>query len=176
MSRLVDVKITKLHEDAIVPQYAHDGDAGFDIVTLCDTIIEPNTTAICKTGLAMAIPNGYEVQVRPRSGISLKGVDVTKLIYMIEKDKENKRFVVVKEENGKEYIRVQLGTIDCQYRGEIGIIAHNTSNDVVVIPKGTRLAQGVLNEVPQANFIIVEKLDDTDRGQGGFGSTGTSVK
>lgn len=157
MSKLVPVKIKKLHSDAVIPTYAHDGDAGFDLYTLEDVLIPARKTKVCPTGLAMAIPNGYEIQVRPRSGISLKGVEVK----------------LSSEETINVSVRVQLGTIDCQYRGDIGIITLNESDYDIIIPKGTRLAQAVLNEVPQAKFELVDELDETTRGNNGFGSTGT---
>lgn len=172
MSRLVDVQIKKLHEDAVIPMYAHDGDAGFDLVTICDTIIDPKQTVAVKTGLAMAIPNGYEIQIRPRSGISLKGVDTQLLKMETEIDESGMVVAIAYTKDGKIYLRVQLGTIDCQYRGEIGIITYNQSDETVIIPKGTRLAQGVLNEIPQAKWNVVDELSSTERGEGGYGSTG----
>jgi dUTP pyrophosphatase len=178
------VKIKRLHPDAVIPQYAHEGDAGFDLVAVEDTIIEPGETKIIRTGLAFAIPPGYEMQIRPRSGITLK----TKL-------------------------RVQLGTIDSGYRGEIGVIVDNIADKYVkfhaneygvyeitdtargnvfdvsgspvesisfgkyphntyIIRKGDRIAQAVIKPVEQAHFVEVDELDETERGSGGFGSTG----
>ena len=92
----LSVKIKRLHPDAVIPQYAHEGDAGFDLVAAADVIIEPGETALIPTGIAVELPPGYELQVRPRSGITLR----TKL-------------------------RVQLGTVDSNYRGEIGVIVDN---------------------------------------------------
>jgi len=177
----VNVKIKRLSEDAVIPKYAHEWDAGVDLVAAEDVIIEPGETKIVPTGLAIALPPGYEAQIRPRSGITVK----TKL-------------------------RVQLGTIDCLYRGQIGIIVDNTAqkeiweidlnkNEVIylensflktvdggsikddwqefpegtyVIKKGDRLAQMVINQVEQAQFAVVDELDETSRGDGGYGSTG----
>jgi dUTP pyrophosphatase len=170
------VKIKRLHPDAVIPKYAHEGDAGFDLVAIEDTIIEPGETKIIRTGLSFAIPPGYEMQIRPRSGITLK----TKL-------------------------RVQLGTIDSGYRGEIGVIVDNISQEYAhihvdardyynayvytvegemkrtmrrykhgayIIRKGDRIAQAVIAPVEQAHFQVVDELDETTRGTGGFGSSG----
>lgn len=168
----LSVKIKRLHPDAVIPQYAHEGDAGFDLVAAADVIIEPGETALIPTGIAVELPPGYELQVRPRSGIILR----TKL-------------------------RVQLGTVDSNYRGEIGVIVDNAfsvdeedrhdfyneiltiSGDTVrvddkkpygtyIIRKGNRIAQAVIAPVVTANFVEVDELSDTARGESGFGSTG----
>lgn len=164
----LSVKIKRLHPDAVIPQYAHEGDAGFDLVAAADVIIEPGETALIPTGIAVELPPGYELQVRPRSGITLR----TKL-------------------------RVQLGTVDSNYRGEIGVIVDNTDEYIAdaryeiktindtntktdwprlvgsyIIRKGDRIAQGVIAPVAVANFVEVDELSDTTRGESGFGSTG----
>lgn len=152
------VKVKKLHPDAIIPTYSTEGAAGFDFYALENVTLKPGETKLIKTGLAMSIPQGYEIQVRPRSGMSLK----TKL-----------------------RVANAPGTIDSDYRGECCIIIENTNdqltstfidpikqNPSIRITKGDRIAQGVLNKVPQAVFEVVEDLDETDREQGGFGSTG----
>lgn len=132
-----------------IPEYKTSGSVGFDISSNEDEIIVlgPGERRLIHTGLYMEIPVGYELQIRPRSGLSLK-----------------KGFVPT------------LGTIDNDYRGEIGIIAMNLSNNEnIVIKKGDRLAQGVISPVISAIFKPVdsiEKLSKTDRGSGGFGSTG----
>ncbi len=142
----INVKIKKLHEDAVIPTYAHTSDAGCDVYALEDVSIKPNETGvIVKTGIAMAIPKGYEVQVRPRSGMSAK----TKL-----------------------RIANAPGTIDSAYRGEIGIIIDNLGAITAKIEKGQKIAQLVIMPVPMMVFEEVEELDETDRGNGGFGSTG----
>jgi len=143
----INVKIKKLHEDAVIPTYGTDGAAGFDFYALEDTTLSPGQTKLIKTGIAMAIPQGYEIQVRPRSGMSLK--------------------TTFRVANAP-------GTIDSDYRGECCVIGHNLADGKlrnVYIKKGDRIAQGVLSKVPQANFQVVKELDDTDRGSGGFGST-----
>mgnify|MGYP000884084635 CR=1 FL=1 len=141
----IDVKIKKLHPDAIIPTYGSKYAAGFDFYALEDIVILPGETNLVKTGIAMAIPEGYEIQVRPRSGMSL-----------------NTSFRVANAP----------GTIDSDYRGECCVIGNNIGIAPYVITKGSRIAQGVLSKIPQANFQVVEDLNDTERGQGGFGSTG----
>lgn len=144
----IDVQVLKTSNDAVVPVYARESDAGFDFVTVDSTVISPFSTIILNTGLRMAIPEGYELQVRPRSGVSVK----TPLI-----------------------IKNSPGTIDAGYRGDIGIIVHNLSSDSYYVAKGTRIAQGVIAPVMRAKFVEVERLEDTDRGEGGFGHTGDKI-
>jgi dUTP pyrophosphatase len=142
----IEVKIKKLNPDAIIPSYAHLLDAGADICSIEDVTIKPNETGvIVKTGLAMAVPPCYEMQVRSRSGLSHK----TKL-----------------------RIANAPGTIDSDYRGEVGIIIDNIGNLSIKIEKGQKIAQLILAEVPMAKFVEVDSLDETERGEGGFGSTG----
>lgn len=135
--------------DVELPRYAKSGDSGFDLVAAEDTIIWPGETKVVQTGLAFEIPPGYELQVRPRSGMTRN----TKL-------------------------RVILGTVDSGYRGEVGVLVDNTeipkaaNMQAHVIEKGTRIAQGVIAPVVTANFVEVDELSDSDRGTGGFGSTG----
>lgn len=140
------VKVKKLHPDAVLPRYATPGAAGFDLVSIEDVIIQPGDKKLIRTGLSMEIPLGYEMQVRPRSGLSLK----TSL-----------------------RIANSPGTVDSDFRGEVGVIAWNTSPDQpFVVCKGDRIAQGVIAPVIQASFEEVDELSDTERGAGGFGSTG----
>lgn len=166
------VKVKKLNEDAQLPKYATGGSAGFDLVAIEDVTIPYGQTGLVKTGLSFEIPEGYEMQVRPRSGNSLK----TKL-----------------------RVANSPGTIDSDYRGEVGIIVDNTTSPDTVehntfggvgegfgrggggirilgkdieIKKGDRVAQGVIAPVVQAKFQLVKELSDTKRGGGGFGSTG----
>lgn len=147
------VKIKKLHPDAVIPKYATPGAAGFDLVALEDVEILPGCTRLVKTGLSVEIPTGYELQVRPRSGTSLK--------------------TALRVANAP-------GTVDSDYRGEVCVIMSNTNvyqgidykAKVENIKKGDRIAQGVICPVFQAEFEVVEDLSVTDRGAGGFGSTG----
>jgi len=142
----VKVKIKKLDPKAVVPTYGTDGAAGFDFYAIEDVELLPGETKLIKTGIAMEIPVGYEVQVRPRSGMSLKT-----------------SFRVANAP----------GTIDADYRGECNVIGQNVHQyHMLDIKKGDRIAQGVLSKVPQADFEVVDELSDTDRGTGGYGSTG----
>ncbi|GAB6455605.1 dUTP diphosphatase [Bacillus cereus] len=143
------VKIKRV-KDVELPRYAKPGDSGFDLVAAEDTIIWPGETKVVPTGLCFEIPPGFELQVRPRSGISRN----TKL-------------------------RVILGTVDSGFRGEVGVIVDNTSKPSVfrseaadVIERGTRIAQGVIAPVETAHFVEVDELSESDRGSNGFGSTG----
>jgi dUTP pyrophosphatase len=152
---MAKVQIQKIYEDVTIPQYAKAGDAGMDVRAYLtdkkeytynpDTPIHAGATVIVPTGLKVAIPEGYEIQVRPRSGLAIK-----------------KGLTVLNAP----------GTIDSGYRGEIGVILHNTSSEMVIIEHGERIAQLVLSQVPSIEWEEVEELSSTDRGEGGFGSTG----
>ncbi|MDR4144826.1 MULTISPECIES: dUTP diphosphatase [Bacillus cereus group] len=143
------VKIKRV-KDVELPRYAKPGDSGFDLVAAEDTIIWPGETKVVQTGLAFEIPPGYELQVRPRSGMTRN----TKL-------------------------RVVLGTVDSGYRGEVGVLVDNTeipkaaNMQAHVIEKGTRIAQGVIAPVIIAHFDEVDELSHSERGTNGYGSTGT---
>ena len=160
----VEIFVEICKEGAVLPKYAKDGDAGMDVCASEDVIILPGETAIVPTGLKMAIPEGYEIQVRPRSGISFK----TPL-----------------------RIANSPGTIDSGYRDEIGIIISNTSDidcdgsNILTlegsgnkygsyrIKRGDRIAQIVLQKIPKIKFTITDSIKHigNDRG-GGIGSTG----
>lgn len=168
---MVKIRIKKLHPDAVVPKYASELASGFDLVAVEDVIVKPGATVMVPTGIALEIPLGYELQIRPRSGISRK----TKL-----------------------RISNTPGTIDADYRGEIKILVDNIApeteyaEDILfgidgkavyainegaplptyLIQKGDRIAQGVIVPVVRAEFEEVEELSETERGAGGFGSTG----
>jgi len=162
---MVDVYVEIIREGVKLPSYANPYDAGMDVCAAEDTVIRPGETVIIPTGLKFAIPEGYEIQVRPRSGISLK----TPL-----------------------RLANSPGTIDAGYRDELGIIVCNTSPEgnvsddklltldskgnlkgTYIVRKGERIAQLVLATVPRMNLKVVDSVRDigTDRG-GGFGSTG----
>jgi len=146
MAKQIKVKTLKLHEDAMIPEYKTLGASGVDLRTVKTIVIEPKDTVIVGTGLAFEIPEGYEMQIRPRSGLSAK----TKL-----------------------RIANSPGTIDSDYRGEVGIIIDNTGIEPITILAGERIAQAVIQKVEQVIFEEVDQLSDTKRGKGGFGSTGT---
>lgn len=148
------LKVQKLHSDAVIPKYATPGASAFDLVAIDSLTIGPGETKLVKTGLAMEIPFGFELQVRPRSGMSLK----TSL-----------------------QVANSPGTVDSDYRGEICVIIKNTAvaltpehfdSQTYLIKKGDRIAQGAVCAVNQAEFELVESLSETDRGTGGFGSSG----
>ncbi|WP_246064987.1 dUTP diphosphatase [Melghirimyces algeriensis] len=180
----MNVKVKRLHPDAVLPQYATNGAAGFDLVAVEDVIIEPGQAKLIPTGLAFEIPEGFEMQIRMRSGIAKR----TPL-----------------------RLPNSIGTIDADYRGEVFMMFGNTASPseqhgdtlfahmiegthgngitaggfVVIdgysdnahdpsyiIRKGDRVAQAVIAPVMHANFEEVNELSDTERGGGGFGSTG----
>ncbi|WP_430883369.1 dUTP diphosphatase [Fusibacter sp. JL216-2] len=141
----MNLKIVKLNDRAIIPQYAHDGDAGLDLFSIDDLRIDPGKRALVKTGIAIELPEGTEAQIRPRSGLALKhGITVLNT----------------------------PGTIDEGYRGEIGVILLNTSDVVFEIEQGMKIAQMVIKPVLRVNIVEVQNLSSTSRNTGGFGSTG----
>ena len=147
MTERIGVRIKRLPHgrDLDLPAYATDGAAGMDVVAAEAVTLKPGQRHAVATGLAIAIPDGYEIQVRPRSGLALKhGISVPNT----------------------------PGTIDSDYRGELKVIMINHGTDDFPIARGDRIAQLVLAPVTQAEWDEVEELDDTARGSGGFGSTG----
>ena len=140
----IPVKITKLDPSIQTPVYAHIGDAGFDLASSERKMIYPGCTSLVCTGLIFEIPLGYEIQIRSRSGLALKGITVAN----------------------------SPGTIDSGFRGEVKVMIKNDSGDAMRIEKGDRIAQGVLAVALQANFIEVESLSESERGINGFGSSG----
>ncbi|WP_324828564.1 dUTP diphosphatase [Qipengyuania zhejiangensis] len=147
MTDPVGVRIKRLEHgrDVALPAYATTGAAGMDVVAAEDVTLQPGQRHAVATGLAVAIPEGYEIQVRPRSGLALKhGVTVPNT----------------------------PGTIDSDYRGELKIIMINHGAADFAIARGDRIAQLVLAPVTQAAWHEVDDLDETARGTGGFGSTG----
>lgn len=139
------LKFKLIHPDAILPEYAHPGDAGMDVRSVDDLTIKPGERALVHTGLVMMLPAGYEAQVRPRSGLALKkGVTVLNT----------------------------PGTIDEGYRGEVGVILANFGSEDFVVSKGDKIAQIVVAPVTIAQIVETSDVDETERGEGGFGSTG----
>ena len=163
----MNVKFIKLSENAIVPCYGRVGDAGLDLFTAEAIIIEAGKTKVIPTDIAIQLQQGYEAQVRPRSGISLKGIDCAKVIDVYDPAKSF-------EENFhcKAYLRVQLGTVDSNYRGNIGIITYNQEDYDVFVPAGTKLAQLVIAPVISAELVEVDSLEESERGENGYGSSG----
>lgn len=146
-SEPIPVRVKRLpHGEGLpLPAYATAGAAGMDIVAAEDVVIAPGARYPVATGLCVAIPHGYEIQVRPRSGLALKhGITVPNT----------------------------PGTIDSDYRGELKVLLINHGAQDFAIARGDRVAQLVLAPVVQGNWLEVDTLDDTARGEGGFGSTG----
>lgn len=142
----VKVKVVTA-EGVTLPKYETEGSAGMDIRANIDEpiVLGSLERALVKTGIKMAIPEGYEVQVRPRSGLALKhGITLANAI----------------------------GTIDSDYRGELGVILINLSKEPYTIQPQERIGQMVLNKIEQIDFEVVTSLDETERGEGGFGHTG----
>ena len=144
---MIHIAITRLpHGEGLpLPSYASDGAAGLDLVAAEDFRLAPGARHAVATGFAIAIPPGYEVQVRPRSGLALK--------------------------HGITCLNTP-GTIDCDYRGEVKVILANLGTEPFEVKRGERIAQLVPAPVLRAEFVEVENLDETSRGAGGFGSTG----
>ncbi|MES1227827.1 MAG: dUTP diphosphatase [Armatimonadota bacterium] len=135
-----------VEEGATAPTYATDGAAGMDLRSFEDVELAPMQRKLVRTGLKIAVPEGYEAQVRPRSGLALKhGISMVN----------------------------SPGTIDSDYRGEIGVILINFGENVVQLARGERIGQLVICPVVRAHVQVVQELDMTQRGEGGFGSTGT---
>lgn len=148
MSRIT-LRIARLpgNEDLPLPRYMTEGAAGLDLVAAVpgDQVIEPGRYLLIPTGIRIALPSGYEAQIRPRSGLALK-YGVTMLN--------------------------SPGTIDYDYRGEIKVIAINLGREPFLVKRGERVAQMVIARAEQAELVEVVDLDDTERGGGGFGHTG----
>lgn len=144
-SLTMEVRVVKLHKDAVLPHYAHPGDSGMDLYSIEDVIIPPGDTRLVRTGLKIAVPDQYEAQVRPKSGLALQhAVTLTNT----------------------------PGTIDSGYRGEICVILINHGREAYHVQKHVKIAQLVICPVVRAKIVEVEQLDETSRGGGGFGSTG----
>ena len=145
---MTKIKNQKLSQDVLTPKYETLGSSGMDIAAYIqqDIIINPSEKVLVATGFFLSIPRGYEVQIRPRSGLAAKkGITVLNT----------------------------PGTIDSDYRGEIKVILVNLSKDKFLVKKGDRIAQMVVCPIVQAVMEEVKELSETDRGVGGFGSTGT---
>ena len=142
------IEITKLHNDAQLPVYQTTGSAGMDLSARLDApvILQPMARTVIPTGIAIALPLGYEAQIRARSGLSSKyGITLV---------------------NG-------IGTIDSDYRGEVGALVVNLGQEVFTIEPGMRIAQMVIARYEQVDWRVVSELSETRRGAGGYGSTGS---
>ena len=149
MMERIEVRVTvDAHaKDLPLPEYKSDAASGMDLLAANreDIVLAPGDIKLVPTGLHISLPVGYEAQVRPRSGLALK--------------------------HGLTIVNAP-GTIDADYRGEIGVILANIGKAPFVVERGTRIAQLVIAQVTHAKWVPVEKLDDTARGHGGFGHTG----
>lgn len=144
----MELKVKKLHPDAVLPAYGSKGAAAFDLASIEEFRLLPGDIVKVRTGLAFEVPPGYELEIRPRSGLSF---------------------------NSKLRIANSPGTIDSDYRGEVEIIVDNIMGkfpNPYTITKGQRLAQGIIRKVDQVTFVEVEELNETERGAKGFGSSG----
>lgn len=173
----IDINVELMNEDAVMPQYAHETDSGFDLFTCKDTVIKAGCKAIVSTGLKFEIPYGYGIQLKNKSGITSKGCPIYS--YEVQAGKENEQEISLTSiktlEGERADITVFEGTIDMTYRGELGIMVKNEEYFDITIPKHTKLAQGVIREIITAKFNKVDKVStDTDRGEKGYGSSGTS--
>ena len=153
MSKTVAVSITQLPnaKGLNLPRYATELSAGVDLEAAVDApvTLKPGERQLIPTGLAIALPEGYEAQVRPRSGLAFK--------------------------NGVTVLN-SPGTIDADYRGEVKVILANLGTEPFTVERGMRVAQMVVAQYTRVSFNLVEQLDETARGAGGFGSTGTAAK
>ncbi len=143
-----ELKYKKLKENAIVPTYAHDGDSGMDLFSVSIVTIDANSCNLASTGIALEIPYGYEGQIRSKSGLAFK-----KGVFVLNSP----------------------GTIDSTYRGELKVILYNTTDKVLCLEKGSKIAQLVICPVEYVS-LKEDEINETKRGTEGFGSTGETSK
>lgn len=141
---MVRVLIKRINKDIEIPKYAKQGDAAFDLRACASRVIKAGEKELIKTGLHVAIPQGYAGLIWDRSGLAVK-----------------------------HDLHCLAGVIDSGYRGELGVVLKNLGKEDFLVGKGMRIAQMLIQPVVSAKLHEVEELDDTDRGEGGFGSTGT---
>jgi len=145
---MIEIQIKLLDNDLPMPRYSHEGDAGLDLPSRIDFVLEPGERAMIPTGIAVAIPRGYAGFVLPRSGLAAR--------------------------HGIALVNAP-GLVDAGYRGEMAIVMINTDkHESFQIKRGDRIAQLVIQKVVEATTLQVGELDSTSRGDGGFGSTGRS--
>lgn len=142
---MIELKVKKINEEAKLPEYAHESDAGMDLFSVEEKIIEPGETALIKTGIIIELPPDTEAQVRPRSGLALKN-SITVLN--------------------------TPGTIDEGYRGEVGVILVNHSKIPFKVEKQMKIAQMVIKPIIKVSIREVKEVASSDRNSSGFGSTG----
>ena len=146
----LQVLITRLDPSVPMPSYAKPGDAGADLATRVDITLQPGERALVPTGISIALPNGYAAFVHPRSGLAIK--------------------------HGVSMVNTP-GTVDAAFRGELQVILINHDRtEPISFKKGDRVAQLVIQKVERANFVEVRSLPGTERGSGGFGSSGLGAK
>lgn len=142
------IHFIRLHKDAVMPKHATEGSAGVDLVSVDRLLVEPGERVLVNTGIAVQLKFGTEMQIRPRSGLAIKhGITVLNA----------------------------PGTIDSDYRGEIKVLLINLGTKLFTIEKGMRIAQAVVAYYAFQNWIEVLQLKSTERGEGGFGSTGVNI-
>jgi len=139
----VEVKVKKLKENAVVPRYAHEGDAAMDLFSVEDYVVGAGKRVLVSTGIAMELPEGYFASIRGRSGLALK-----------------------------KGICILGGVIEHSYRGEYGVVVLNTGDEDFVIKVGDKVAQVVVAPVATADVEVVDELSESERGDGAWGSTG----
>lgn len=143
--QIIEKSVENEPEDLFVPKKAHPDDAAFDIFSRVNVSIAPGQTALVPTGFKMQLEKNFEAQIRPRSGNALKK---------------------------SLQIANSPGTIDSNYRGEVGVIVYNAGSVILSISRGDKIAQMVIQELPVVNLVMSDSLDESDRGENGFGSTG----
>ena len=145
---MIEIPLKLLDDGLTAPRYRHEGDAGFDLPSRVDFVLEPGERAIIPTGIALAVPRGFAGFVLPRSGLASRhGISLVN----------------------------SPGLIDAGYRGEIAVVVINTDKrEPFHIKRGDRIAQLVIQRIEEATLVQVDQLDETSRGAGGFGSTGKS--
>lgn len=139
--------VQKIHPDAVLPAYAYADDAGMDLFACEECIVEPSHKALVATGLKLAIPSGYAGFIWDKSGIA-----------------------------AKHHMKTMAGVIDASYRGELKVVITNLGQEVYQVKKGEKIAQLVIKPVAHPDVVEVTTVDDTKRGEGGFGSTGMSAQ
>jgi dUTP pyrophosphatase len=145
----LEIAVRRLDPDLALPAYAHPGDAGADLVTTVDVTLAPGERALVPTGIAIALPEGYVALVHPRSGLAAR--------------------------HGLSIVNTP-GTVDAGYRGEIKVLLINHDPvEPISLKRGDRVAQLVIQRFERARFVAVDDLPDTERGAGGYGSTGVGA-